>query len=164
MEIPNYDFNEDEYTNFKQLYPYMPKSTFRMLICGNSGSGKTNLLYHILIKPLVYYDQIHLYGRNLEQEKYRHMIKEFNDFSNEVGYDIISYSNDEITPVTRRFDPDSQTIVIFDDFVCEKNQKKLVDYFMQGRNKNCSVFFLSYSESLFNTKRYQIKLYPLYTI
>ena len=141
MQIPNYDFNEDEYTNFKQLYPYMPKSTFRMLICGNSGSGKTNLLYHILIKALVYYDQIHLYGRNLEQEKYRHMIKEFNDFSNEVGYDIISYSNDEITPVTRRFDPDSQTIVIFDDFVCEKNKKKLVDYFMQGRNKNCSVFF-----------------------
>ena len=141
MEIPNYDFNEDEYTNFKQLYPYMPKSTFRMLICGNSGSGKTNLLYHILMKPLVYYDQIHLYGKNLEQEKYRHMIKELNDFSNEVGYDIISYSNDEITPVTRRFDPDCQTIVIFDDFVCEKNQKKLVDYFMQGRNKNCSGFF-----------------------
>ena len=109
MEIPNYDFNEDEYTNFKQLYPYMPKSTFRML---------ENLLYHILMKPLVYYDQIHLYGKNLEQEKYRHMMKELNDFSNEVGYDIISYSNDEITPVTRRFDPDSQTIVIFDDFVC----------------------------------------------
>ena len=143
MEIPNCDFNEDEYTNFKQLYPYMPKSTFRMLICGNSGSGKTNLLYHILMKPLVYYDQIHLYGKNLEQGKDRHMIKELNDFSNEVGYDIISYSNDEITPVTRRFDPDSQTIVIFDDFVCEKNKKKLVDYFMQGRNKNCSGFFLS---------------------
>ena len=131
----------------------MPKSTFRMLICGNSGSGKTNLLYHILIKPLVYYDQIHLYGRNLEQEKYRHMIKEFNDFSNEVGYDIISYSNDEITPVTRRFDPDSQTIVIFDDFVCEKNQKKLVDYFMQGRNKNCSVFFFYLIQSHYSTPK-----------
>ena len=59
--------------------------------CGNSGSGKTNLLYHILMKPLVYYDQIHLYGKKLEQEKYRHMIKELNDFSHEVGYDIISY-------------------------------------------------------------------------
>ena len=56
MEIPNYDFNEDENTNFKQLYKYMPKSNFRMLICGNSGSGKTNLLYHILMKLLVYYD------------------------------------------------------------------------------------------------------------
>ena len=74
MEIPNYDFSEDENTNFKQLYKYMPKSNFRMLICGNSGSGKTNLLFHILMKPLVYYDQIHLYGKNLEQEKYRHMI------------------------------------------------------------------------------------------
>ena len=124
MEIPNYDFNKDEYTNFKQLYPYMPKSTFRMLICGNSGSGKTNLLYHILMKPSVYYDQIHLYGKNLEQEKYRHMIKELNDFSNEVGYDIIFYSNDEITLVTKRIDPDSQTIEISDDFVREKNEKK----------------------------------------
>ena len=126
MEIPNYELNEDEYTNFKQLYPYMPKSTFRMLICGNSGSGKTNLLYHILMKPLVYYDQIHfiLYGKNLEQEKYRHMIKELNDFSNEVGYDIIFYSNDEITLVTKRIDPDSQTVEISDDFVREKNKKK----------------------------------------
>ena len=57
MEIPNYDFNEDENTNFNQLYKYMPKSNFRMLICGNSGSGKINLLYHILMKPLLYYDR-----------------------------------------------------------------------------------------------------------
>ena len=67
MAIPNYDFNEImKYTNFKQIYPRMYKSTFRMLLCGNSGSGKTKLLYHILMKPLVYYDQIHLYGKNLE--------------------------------------------------------------------------------------------------
>ena len=38
MEIPNYDFKEDENTNFKQLYKYMPDKPFRMLICGNSGS------------------------------------------------------------------------------------------------------------------------------
>ena len=63
MEIPNYDFNKDENTNFKQLHKYMPKSNFRMLIYGNSGSGKTNLLYHVLMKPLVYYDQIHLHHR-----------------------------------------------------------------------------------------------------
>ena len=55
----------------------------------------------------------------------------------------VFYCNDEITLVTRRIDPDSQTIVISDDFVREKNQNKLVDYFMQGRNKNCSGFFLS---------------------
>ena len=35
-----------------------------------------------------------------------------NDLSHEVGYDIISYSNGELTPVTS-IDPDSQTIVTF---------------------------------------------------
>ena len=48
----------------------MPKDTFRMLICGNSGSGKTNMLYHMLMQPLVYYDQLHLFAKNLEQDKY----------------------------------------------------------------------------------------------
>ena len=64
MEIPNYDFNEDENTNFKQLYKYMPKSNFRMLICGNSGSGRKNLLYHIRMKPLVCYDQGPVSGKS----------------------------------------------------------------------------------------------------
>ena len=128
MEIPNYDFNEGENTNFKQLYKYMPKSNFRMLMCGNSGSGKTNLLYHILMKPLVYYNQIHLYGKNLEQEKYRHMIETMND----------------IKPVNC-LESDAQKIEIFDDFICDKNQKPLIDYFIQGRHKNCSVIYLSQS-------------------
>ena len=144
MEIPNYDFKEDENTNFKQLLKYMPDKPFRMLICGNSGSGKTNLLFHTLMKPLVYYDQIHLYGKNLEQEKYKHMIKTMEDISRQVGYDIIHYNNDEIKPVDS-MDSDTQKIVIFDDFICDKNQKPLVDYFIQGRHKNCSVIYLSQS-------------------
>ena len=60
---------------FKQLYPYMPSDTFRMLICENSGSGKTNLLFHMLIKPLLCYHEIYLYARNLERQKYQQLIK-----------------------------------------------------------------------------------------
>ena len=71
MEIPNYDSTENKNNNFKRLYKYMPKDTFRMLICGNSGSGKTNMLYHMLMQPLVYYDQLHLYAKNLEQDKFK---------------------------------------------------------------------------------------------
>ena len=71
MEIPNYDNNRDKTNSYKQMYQYMPNDTFRMLICGGSGSGKTNLLYHMLTTPLVYYDQIHLYAKNLEQENTR---------------------------------------------------------------------------------------------
>ena len=75
MEIPNYDSTDDIDKKYKQLFPFMPAATFRMLICGNSGSGKTNLLYHMLIKPLLYYDEIYLYARNLEQDKYQKLIK-----------------------------------------------------------------------------------------
>ena len=53
MEIPNYDSSDDADKKFKELHPYMPSDTLGMLICGNSGSGKTNLLYHMLIHPLL---------------------------------------------------------------------------------------------------------------
>ena len=82
MEIPNYDTNIKN-KKFKQLHSYMPKDTFRMLICGNSGSGKTNLLYHMLIEPLIYYDKIYLYAKNLEQDKYQNLMNLRNEASNE---------------------------------------------------------------------------------
>ena len=144
MEIPNYD-RHDKNTNFKRLYGYMPSDTFRMLICGNSGSGKTNLLYHMLMKPLLYYDRIHLYAKNLEQQKYKDMIQTLTDISNSVGYNVLVCSNDDIIPVEELKDDDAQKIVIFDDFICEKNQKPLIDYFIRGRHKNCSVIYLSQS-------------------
>ena len=116
-----------------------------MLICGNSGSGKTNLLYHMLIKPLLYYDEIYLYARNLEQDKYQKLIQKMRELSNKTGYEILNVSNDEITPVTEMDYEDNQKLVIFDDYVCDKNQRQLIDYFIQGRHKNCSVIYLSQS-------------------
>ena len=145
MEIPNYDSNIDKTNSYKQLYQYMPDDTFRMLICGNSGSGKTNMLYHMLMKPLLFYDQIHLYGKNLEQQKYQDMISTFDDISQSVGYNVLVCSNDDIVPVENLMDNTAQKIVIFDDFVCDKNQKPLIDYFIRGRHKNCSVIYLSQS-------------------
>ena len=130
----------------------MPNDTFRMLICGNSGSGKTNLLYHMLIEPLLYYDKIYLYAKNLEQEKYQNLMKEMNEASNEeVGYNIIEVSNDAIIPISHLPYGDNQKIIIFDDYVCEKNQREIVDYVIQGRHKNCSVIYLS--QSFYKTPR-----------
>ena len=144
MEIPNYDSSEKSNNGFKQLYRYMPKNTFRMLLAGNSGSGKTNLLSHILQSPLIYYDQIHLYAKNLDQDKYINLIDKMNGISEHVGYPVLIASNDEIIPVDQ-LDNDMQRVVIFDDYVCEKVQKPLIDYFIQGRHKNCSVIYLTQS-------------------
>ena len=146
MEIPNYD-DEDKDSNkkFKQLYPYMPSDIFRMLICGNSGSGKTNLLYHTLMHPLLYYDEIYLYARNLEQDKYQNLMKKMRDLSSKLKYEILHASNDEITAISHLDYEDNQKLVIFDDYVCDRNQRQLIDYFIQGRHKNCSAIYLSQS-------------------
>ena len=131
----------------------MPNDTFRMLICGNSGSGKTNLLFHMLIKPLLYDDEIHLYAKNLEQEKYQNLMNKMNEVIriSSYDYDIMSVSNDKIIPINNLGYEDNQKNIIFDDYVCEKNQREIVDYFIQGRHKNCSVVYLS--QSFYKTPR-----------
>ena len=149
MEIPNYDV-DNKNKKFKQRYPIMPNDTFRMLICGNSGSGKTNLLLHMLLS-LLCYDEIFLYAKNLDQEKYQILIDEMNKISKELGFAIITVSNDKIIPINNLGYEDNQKLVIFDDYVCEKNQREIVDYFIQGRHKNCSVIYLS--QSFYKTPR-----------
>ena len=121
----------------------MPNDTFRMLICGNSDSGKTNLLYHMLIEPLLYYDENYLYAKTLEQEKYQNLMNKIKEISREAGYDVMTVSNGRIIPINDLDYEDNQKLVIFDDYVCEKNQRQIVDYFIQGRHKNCSVIYLS---------------------
>ena len=149
MEIPNYDV-DNKNKKFKQRYTFMPNDTFRMLICGNSGSGKTNLLLHMLLS-LLCYDEIFLYVKNLDQEKYQILIDEMNHISKELGFDVMTISKDKIIPIKDLGYEDNQKLVIFDDYVCEKNQREIVDYFIQGRHKNCSVIYLG--QSFYKTPR-----------
>ena len=151
MKIPNYDTKSDKSNNFTQFYPFMPDSCFRMLICGSSGSGKTNTLMHILRKPLIYYDKLYLYAKNLEQSKYQDLINNLNQIAKKIKVDpneILEYSADpnQIEPC-ENLESEKQKVVIFDDFVCKdkKVQNEITKYFIQGRHKNCCVIYLSQS-------------------
>ena len=72
-------------------------------------------------------------------------MNKMNEMSRKVGYDIINVSNGKIIPINDTDYEDNQKLVIFDDYVSEKNQRQIVDYFIQGRHKNCSVIYLSQS-------------------
>ena len=151
MKIKNYDIQDDENSDFVQLHNFMPDRSFRMLICAPSGSGKTNLLLDMIYR-LLYYDKIHLCARNLQQSKYKHLLKKFDPISQKCGYDIIEASNNEIIPLTDLSD-DNQKLVIFDDFlnIGKKNDEQIRDYFTNSRNKNCSCIYLS--QSYYNTDK-----------
>ena len=115
----------------------MLSKSFRMLICGPSGSGKTNALVHMLLKPLIYYDKIYLYAKNIDQEKYQLLANELNKLSvkNKFSVDeIYEYSNSSIKDVDE-LENELQKIVIFDDYICDKNQDQIIKYFIQKRQK-----------------------------
>ena len=144
MKIPNYDKKETT-NNFKHLYYFMPDRCFRMLICGKSECGKTNTVLHMLIKPLIYYDKIYLYSNNLEQETYALLSKTLERIAevNNIPIDEIFHSsNEEIIPISE-MEERNQNMVIFDDYVCEKNQNDIINFFIQGGHKNCCVIYLS---------------------
>ena len=150
MKMLNYDPSLSAKSNYKQGHPSMPANTFRMLICGPSGSGKTNTLLNMLYRLLVY-DKIYLYTKNLHQDKYQYMLDDFEKRVNPVvGYNVIEAGNDVIP--LEMLPTDNQKIVIFDDMVCENNQRDdIIDYFMTGRPRNCSVIYLS--QSYFKTPK-----------
>ena len=146
MKIPNNDFKDDEDSDFTQLYPFMPDRCFRMLICAPSGSGKTNLLFYMIDKPLLFFDKVFLYAKNLQQNKYQYLLKKFEPLSKKYGYNIIEASNGDIISLDDMADG-NQKLIIFDDYLNTgtKNDQEILNYFTNSRNKNCSCIYLSQS-------------------
>ena len=95
--------------------------------------GKQMVLLDMIFR-LLFYDKIYLYAKNLDQTKYQRLLKTFHPISKEAGYDVVEASSDEIIPVSE-LSGENQKLVVFDDFVSEKNQKPLVDLFHSGQTQ-----------------------------
>ena len=59
-------------------WPYIPDHPYRILITAGSGSGKTNTLLN-LINEQNDIDKIYLYARDLNEPKYKSLIKKRED-------------------------------------------------------------------------------------
>ena len=71
--------NFDDYTNENRIehnknQPYIPDHPYRILIIGDSGSGKKNLLNLIENQPDI--DKMYLYAKDPYESKYQYLIKE----------------------------------------------------------------------------------------
>ena len=61
-----------------EKWPCIPDHSYRILIIGGSGSGKTNALIN-LINEQIDIDKIYLYARDLSEQKYEYLIKKLED-------------------------------------------------------------------------------------
>ena len=94
INFDNY-VNENK-TRHNKTWPYIPDHPYRILIIGGSGSGKTNLLLH-LIENQPDIDKIYLYAKDPYEAKYQYLINKresvgINHFNNPKAF--IEYSND----------------------------------------------------------------------
>lgn len=119
----------------RRQVPMFP-NTMRCGLFGPSGCGKTNVLLTILLhkQPIKH---IYLCSRTSFQDKYQ-ILRNLTD-SAKVHYHELQIDK---LPLPENIKPDS--IVIFDDVLTD-DQTKIANFFIRGRHRNISCFYLAQS-------------------
>ena len=135
---------------------------FRMLIIRPSGSGKTNILLHLIDKfhPI---DKIYLYTKDNDEDKYQYLIskREQAGIKNLNGpYAFIEYSNDmnDVLEDINNYNKnrDKKVLIIFGDMIAnitrsEKFKATVKELFIRCRKLNISIVFIT--QSYFRTPK-----------
>jgi ABC-type dipeptide/oligopeptide/nickel transport system ATPase component len=132
---PNYNFDR------------MPlKHPMRMVICGASGSGKSNLLLNIINSMNNTFEKILIFTQDKDEQLYNYLADAIPEEEIEIfeGIDyVINYNFDNLD--------EKQHLIIFDDMCIEKEskQKNICDLYVRGRKMakkcGCSVIYLTQS-------------------
>jgi len=140
LKITSYDDAVGEQVSGKPRHgPLLGTKPLRALIIAPSGGGKTNLMLTLLLDENgLFYNNIYLYSKTLNQPKYRFLSNVLKPLS--IGFYTFNDSKDfipldEVKP---------RSIVIIDDLMCE-DQSLMREYFTQSRHYEIDVFFLCQS-------------------
>lgn len=139
-------------------HPLLPqhKSTsagsFRWLVTGGSGKGKSNLVLSCLLQRQIQFDHLYLYAKDPSQPKYQLLLMFLNEmeqkFEKETGekvsYVTVISDSTKLVPLDD-IDPRLINIALFDDLLLDKNQDQIGEYFVRGRHRNISCIYLSQS-------------------
>lgn len=114
----------------------LPNSV-RSVICGPSNAGKTNSLLSLITQPNdLRFENVYVYSKSLDQPKYK-FLKELLESIEGVGY----FPFNEHEQVIGSQDARSNSLMIFDDVACEK-QDNIRAFFCMGRHRDVDCFYL----------------------
>lgn len=115
------------------------KLPFRLLICGSSGSGKTQTLLSLLYNMPNTFENIFITTKNKDEPLYNYLEEKLGKKGLKITEGI------DKLPDLDKLDKETQTLIVMDDLVGEKNQKPMEDYFLRARKKNCSLVYITQS-------------------
>uniref|UniRef100_A0A023F0Q9 Uncharacterized protein n=1 Tax=Triatoma infestans TaxID=30076 RepID=A0A023F0Q9_TRIIF len=115
-------------------------NNIRALICGTSGSGKTNVMACLLVQPNgLKFANVYICSRSLQQEKYLYLEQVFK-LVPEIGFYKLSDTQQVIAPEEAK----TNSIIIFDDIAMDQ-QDIIRQYFSMSRHRWIDCFYLTQS-------------------
>ena len=158
----NFDDYANENKTLQELHshnlnwPCIPDHSYRILIIGGSGSGKTNTLLN-LINNQPDIDKIYLYAKDPYETKYQFLINKtestgLKHFDDPKAF--IEYSNtmQDVYKNINEYNADKERkiLIVFHDMIADMiNNKKLnsivTELFIRGRKLNISLLFITQS-------------------
>ncbi|KAK9708056.1 Poxvirus A32 protein [Popillia japonica] len=133
LQVLNVDVDDDKH---RCRHGNILPDTIRCIICGPSNCGKTNVMLALLIDENgLRFDNLYVYSRSLYQPKYQFLEKVMK--SSGIKYYAYNENEEVVDPV----EAEKNSVFIFDDVVCDK-QDKIRLYFCMGRHKAVDSFYL----------------------
>lgn len=126
------------------------KLPFRMLLIGASGAMKTNSALDICKKFSDTFAHITIVTRNIKEPLYMHMQSSID----KSQLTIIEVEDEDLSDLPRMKEltnKEPHTLIIFDDLVLLKDQKKITEFFIRCRKYNISAMYIT--QSYFGTPK-----------
>ena len=143
-------------TKHNEKWPYIPDHPYRILLTGGSWSGKTNTLPN-LIHEQNNIDKIHLYARDLDEPKYKILIKKRKDagiknLNDSNAFIECSNTMDDVYENIHDYNSSRKRkiLIVFDDMIADimtnkKFQAIIKELFIRCRKLNISLVFITQS-------------------
>jgi len=117
------------------------KLPFRMIIAGNSGSGKTQTLLNLIYNMPDTFEKIFITTKCKDEPLYNFLEDKLKDKGLKITEGISEL------PDLDSLDKEQTSLIILDDLVNEpaKQQRPICDYFIRARKKNASLIYMTQS-------------------
>lgn len=139
LEVKNIEVKENK---SRAKHSVLLPNNIRCILCGPSNCGKTNVMISLLLHENgLKFKNVYLYSKTSFQPKYR-FLKLILERVPEAKLFIFNFDDDVIHPN----DALQNSVIIFDDVVCEK-QINIRNYFTMGRHRDIDCFYLSQTYS-----------------